>query len=234
MEDLAFIGNWHEQFVHHKNAIHDGGWSMVEMSRCVNSWVRNCRFEDVNRVLSVKGSATVTVADLLLEGNRGHNAVSLHGTSHCLVRRITDTASHWHAVGVAGPCSGNVFQHCSYPEDTCFEAHASQPRWTLFDNMSGGWMYGRWGGAAHNQPNHLHGLVFWNYENIGAGEPGAFHFMRPDSRYGRIIMPYVIGFHGNPQAWVESEIKVLESNGQAVYPKSLYEAQFNLRMEKQR
>lgn len=53
--------------------------------------------------------------------------------------------------------------------------------------------------------------------------------MRPDSEYGRIIMPYVIGFHGRPQAWVESEIIVLESNGSSVYPESLYEAQVELR-----
>ena len=91
-------------------------------------------------------------------------------------------------------------------------------------------MYGRWGGAQHNQPNHLRGLVFWNYNNTGAGEPGEFHFMRPDSVYGRNIMPYVIGFHGNPQAWVEKEIEVLESNGTPVQPESLYEAQFELRM----
>lgn len=231
VEDLAFTGNWQEEFVHHKNAIHDGGWSILQLSRCVNSWVRNCRFSNVNRVLSVRLSAAVTVEDLLLEGKRGHNAVSLHGTSHCLVRRITDTASHWHAGGVAGTCSGNVFQHCSYPADTCYESHASQPRWTLFDNITGGWMYGRWGGAAHNQPNHLHGLVFWNYENIGAGEPGKFHFMRPDSKYGRIIMPYVIGFHGNRQEWVEEETAMLEFNGSVVYPESLYEAQVELRKQ---
>ena len=229
VEDIAFVGNWHEEFVHHKNAIHDGGWSIIQLSRCVNSWVRNCRFINVNRVLSVGGSAAVTVEDLSLEGNRGHNAVSLHGSSHCLVRRINDTASHWHAGGVAGTCSGNVFQHCNYPEDTCYESHASQPRWTLFDNMTGGWMYGRWGGAEGSQPNHLHGLVFWNYENIGAGESGEFHFMRPDSKYGRIIMPYVIGFHGNPQVFDERQIKMLESNGARVWPESLYTAQFELR-----
>ncbi len=229
VEHIAFTGNWKEKFVHHKDAIHDGGWSMLQLSRCVNSWVRNCRFTDVSRVLSVTGSATVTVEDLLIDGNYGHNAVSLHGTSHCMVQRVDDRAGQWHAGGVAGPCSGNVFQHCSYPEDTCYESHASQPRWTLFDNISGGWKYGRWGGAEGSQPNHLHGLVLWNYENTGKGEPGEFHFMRPDSKYGRIIMPYVIGFHGNPQEWVKSEIKMLESNGSPVYPESLYEAQFELR-----
>jgi len=230
VEQIAFCGNWHEEFVHHKSPIHDGGWSMLTLTRCVNSWVRNCRFTDLTRSLVVRHSSSVTVQDLLLDGNRGHSAVSLHGTSHSLVQRVKDTAGHWHASGVAEPSSGNVFLRCEYRDDTCYESHASQPRWTLFDNISGGWMYGRWGGAENNQPNHMRGLVLWNYNNTGTGEPGDFHFMRPDSKFGRNIMPYVIGFHGGHQRWAEAEIEVLESNGAPVYPASLYEAQFELRM----
>ncbi len=229
VEGIAFIGSWKEKFVHHKNAIHDGGWSMLELSRCANSWVRKCRFTDVNRVVAVVGSAAITLEDLLIDGNFGHNAVTLNGSSHCKVQRVDDRAGQWHAGGVAGTSSGNVFLRCAYTEDTCYESHASQPRWTLFDNISGGWMYGRWGGSDFNQPNHMHGLVFWNYNNTGTGEPGEFHFMRPDSVYGRTIMPYVIGFHGNPQAWDTNQVAVLESNGAPVQPESLYEAQFQLR-----
>lgn len=99
--------------------------------------------------------------------------------------------------------------------------------------MSGGWKYGRWGGAVQSQPNHLQGLVFWNYRNIGEGEPGAFHFMRPNSAYGRTIMPSVIGFHGNAQDWVVGELSRLESNGRRVLPESLYEAQLSLRMREE-
>lgn len=232
VEDIAFTGNWQDEFVHHQDAIHNGGWSMLAFTNCANGWVRRCRFTNTNRVLAVNRSAAITVEDLVLEGKRGHNAVTLEGSSHCLVQRVQDRASHWHAGGVTGPSSGNVFLDCAYPADTCYESHAAQPRWNLFDNISGGWMYGRWGGAAFNQPNHLHGLVFWNYRNIGAGEPGKFHFMRPDDIYGRIIMPYVIGFHGNPQEWVTEEIAVLESNGRPVKPESLYRAQLELRLGK--
>ena len=86
-------------------------------------------------------------------------------------------------------------------------------------------------GSEQDQPDQLNGLVLRNYENIGIGEqPGDFHFMRPDSKHGRIVMPCVIGFHGNPQAWVEKEIRVLESNGACVWPESLYNARFKLRM----
>jgi hypothetical protein len=83
-----------------------------------------------------------------------------------------------------------------------------------------------------NQPNHLENLVFWNYNNTGTGEPGLFQFMRWSSLYGRTIMPYVVGFHGNPQAFDESMIAVLESNGTAVEPASIYEAQYKMRLGK--
>lgn len=230
VEDIAFRGNWHGDFVHHRSFQDDSGWSGVALSKTVNGWIRNCRFTDWSRAIAIKACATTTVQNCLLDGNAGHNAISLHNSSHVLVKNVEDTSGHWHASGVAGKCSGNVFLNCKYSEDTCFESHASQPRWTLFDNISGGWKYGRWGGAQKSQPNHLRGLVFWNYNNTGEGEPGEYHFIRPDSVYGRIIMPYVIGFHGNPQAFDGSEIEMLESNGSRVWPDSLYEAQFDLRM----
>ena len=117
VEDIAFVGNWHEEFVHHKNPIHDGGWSCLKMSNCVNSWVRDCRFTDMNRPVSVAGSAAITIQDVLLNGTLGHSAISLNGTCHSLVQRIKDTAGHWHANGVAGTCSGNVFLRSEYSRE---------------------------------------------------------------------------------------------------------------------
>ena len=232
VEDIAFTGGWVSNFVHHASYFDDSGWSALSFGNVVNSWIRNCRFTDWSACVSVGGSANVTVSDLKLDGNKGHNALTFNNSSHCLAFNIDDTAGHHHACGVAGRCSGNVFHKCDYSDDTCYESHASQPRCTLFDNITGGWKYGRWGGAVQNQPNHLRHLVFWNYENIGAGEPGQFEFMRSGSVYGRIIMPYVVGFHGNPQAFDTSMIEVLESNGSAVKPDSLYEAQYQLRTGK--
>ncbi|MDF7824608.1 DUF4955 domain-containing protein [Pontiellaceae bacterium B12227] len=232
VEDIAFRGNWHGDFVHHRSFQDDSGWSGVALAKSVNSWIRNCRFSDWSRAVSIKACAATTVQNLVLDGNAGHNAISVHNSSHVMVRDVEDTSGHWHACGVAGKCSGNVFLNCEYREDTCFESHGSQPRWTLFDNISGDWKYGRWGGARGSLPNHLRGLAFWNYNNTGAGEPGDYHFIRPDSVYGRIIMPYVIGFHGNPQVFDETQVEVLESNGARVWPDSLYEAQFKLRMNR--
>jgi hypothetical protein len=230
VENIAFTGNWTSNFVHHASFYDDSGWSGLRFVNTVNSWIRKCRFTDWSAAVSVTGSAAVSVTDLKIDGNPGHNSLTFNNSSHCFAGMIDDTASHWHSCGVAGTASGNVFWKSEYSPNSCYESHASQPRHTLFDNISGGWKYGRWGGALNNQPNHLENLVLWNYNNTGAGEPGLFEFMRSSSVYGRTIMPYVMGFHGNPQAFNESMIAVLESNGTPVEPASLYEAQYQMRL----
>jgi hypothetical protein len=237
VEDIAFVGNWKTAFVHHayylddagKRVSHDSAWSALEFSNTVNSWIRDCRFTDWNYGIKISVSAAVTVLRIELDGNPGHNALTMNSSSHCFAGMIHDRARHWHACGVAGLASGNVFWQSEYSADSCFEAHSSQPRWTLFDAVAGGWMYGRWGGSVSNQPNHLRGLVLWNYRNTGPGVAGAFHFFRPSSVYGRIVMPYIVGFHGRSQSFAESTVEVLESNGTPVEPQSLYEAQYKLR-----
>jgi hypothetical protein len=240
IEDIAFVGNWRGAFNHHdfgtdpsgKKISHDSAWSALQFTNVVNGWIRDCRFTDWNYGISISSSATITVIRVKLDGNPGHTALTMNRSSHCFAGLVEDAASHHHACGVAGEASGNVFWKSDYASNTCFESHASQPRWTLFDAIAGGWTYGRWGGASNNLPNHMRGLVLWNYRNTGNGVSGDFHFMRPDSKFGRIIMPYVIGFHGNLQSFEESEIEVLESNGAPIEPASLYEAQYKLRTGK--
>ena len=232
VEQIAFTGNWTSNFVHHGSFYDDSGWGALSYSSTVNSWIRQCRFTDWSVCMGLGFCSGVTVRDIKLDGNKGHSAITVQDSSNCFVGMVDDTAGHHHACGVGRRSSGNVFWKSEYRDDTCFESHASQPRNTLFDNMTGGWKYGRWGGAQGNQPNHLERLIFWNYENTGSGEPGLFEFMRSASVFGRIIMPYVVGFHGNPQSFDTSQIAVLESNGTAVEPASLYEAQYQLRTGK--
>ena len=237
VEDIAFVGNWTASFVHHsvyldddgKNVSHDSAWSAVSFTDVVNSWIRNCRFTSWNAAMKVGRSSNVSVVHIKLDGNPGHNTLSFNNSSHCFGGLIEDEANQWHACGVSGKASGNVLWKSDYSADTCFESHASQPRHTLFDNISGGWRYGRMGGASNNLPNHLENLVLWNYDNTGAGESGDFEFMRSGSAFFKVIMPYVIGFHGNSQAFDESMVAALESNGAAVAPASLFEAQYKLR-----
>ena len=229
IEDIAFTGGWTSNFVHHGSYHDDSGWTAVQYSRVVNSWMRDCRFNSWSMCAKITTSANITASRIRIEGNKGHNGLTFNASSHCLAFDIDDVAGQHHASGVAGSSSGNVFLRCNYEPTTCYEAHAAQPRCTLMDNISGGWMYGRWGGAVQNLPNHLRHLVFWNYENTGTGESGDYEFMRSSSDHGKIIMPYLIGFHGNPQNFDESMVERTESHGARVLPDSLYEAQYQHR-----
>ena len=122
----------------------------------------------------------------------------------------------------------------------------------LFDRTKGGWVRHRWGAAHFNQPNHLHGLIYWNHENTGPPNPH-FEFMDTKSVYGRLIMPHLVGLHGAPvripsqqyftrvarekgDATYEELLPKLpqayiESAGKPVLPGSLYEAQIGLRKQ---
>ena len=230
-EGLAFEGGWNSEFVHHRSAIDDGGWSIVELSRVVNSWIRDCTFRNVSRPVSVSASAATTVLDVVIEGNSGHHAVSANGGSTgVLLAGIQDKAGMFHSVGVGGgSTTGTVVWRSSYPPHTSFESHASQPRATLFDNVSGGFFAGRAGGAIKNLPNHGQHLVLWNFRETDEGEED-FRFVAADSAFWRFVPPIVVGFHGAGTTFHPEQVSWVESLGTPVEPQSLFEAQLLLRL----
>lgn len=195
----------------------------------VNSWVRHCRFTDVSEALSVISSANVSVYDCVIDGNLGHSAIRAQGSSRVFIGKIDDQPSQWHSVGISKPSMGTVIWRVKTKANSCFEAHASQPRATLFDACEGGFMRGRAGGAVGSNPNHLSDLVFWNYKALDESKSN-FDFWAKDTPYWRFMPPVIIGFHGNNTTFVEEQTKAIESLGKAVYPESLYEAQLELRL----
>lgn len=197
IEDLTFKGNWQSNFVHHKNGVHDGGWSMLRMANVSNSWVRNVTFTDVNVGLTASNTAATTLEDLTFNGNPGHLSLDISSSTHVLARNIQDPARHWHAAGFSHRAVGNVLTESWHAPDRYHNLHADQPYANLIDKNVGGWNYGLMGGSIGQQPNHLKYLVFWNNNNT-APSSGIYNwsFMRHDSKYGRVIMPYVVGLSG--------------------------------------
>lgn len=229
VEDIAFVGNWHDDFVHHQDYIHDGGYSMLQMHRIANGWVRNCRFTDANRACTISLGANVSVLNCEVTGNTGHNSISASASARTLIGCCNDAASTWHAPGVSSASIGTVLWRVNYTEHTSFETHASQPRATLFDVTKGGFFLGRGGGARQNLPNHMEHLILWNFEELDEGEEN-FEFWSSKTWFWKIIPPYVVGFHGAGTTFDESQIKVIESLHNPVLPASLYEAQLSLRL----
>ena len=230
IEDIAFIGNWKSTFVHHRSWLDDSGYTLINMRRIVNSWITNCRFTDVSVGAVVNNGANITISNCEITGNGGHEAITNGGGTNILLANISDKASQWHSVGSSKTAMNTVLYKVNYPSTTCFESHASQPRNTLLDNVTGGLMMNRGGGDVVNMPNHMRNLVFWNYNKTNTEYP-EFDFW-PNQRYWKIPYPIMVGFHGTPTKFKESQLKYEESNGKAVFPNSLYEAQLKNRIGK--
>ena len=94
-----------------------------------------------------------------------------------------ENAGQYHASGVSNTSLGAVLWNNTWGDDAFFESHSRQPRATLVDRCTGGFVQWRFGGDETNVPNHL-----------------------------------------------GDQVKYLESNGAAVEPLSLYEAQLRQRL----
>ncbi|MGY5355935.1 DUF4955 domain-containing protein [Wenyingzhuangia sp. IMCC45467] len=232
-ENIHFEGNWKKDFVHHRSAQDDGGWSILKINRAVNSWIKNCTFSNVNNAAGFSQSAACTALNITIKGNIGHGAVHAEGGSTgILLAKINDLAGMHHAAGVGGgSTTGTVVWRSKHPAHTSFESHASQPRCTLFDNVEGGFFLGRAGGAKQNLPNHGRYLVLWNYNETDEAETN-FEFWSTKTWYWKIVPPIIVGFHGSGTTFKEDEIQVLESLGTPVKPTSLFESQLALRLGK--
>lgn len=227
VEDICFRGAFRDKFSHHKDAVHDSGWRMLTFMRQAHGWIRRCSFVDVSEALSVMICANITVDDCIIDGNAGHSAIRSQASTNVLISNVEDRAGQYHSIGVSKTASHTVLLRCGIGDSTGFESHCSQPRNTLLDGCRGGWNPDHAGGDAALGPNHLKGLVVWNYTQT-AGTAGEFPLWRRNNRF---VMPVIAGFVGTA-TFNASETSALESMGTYVEPQSLYEAQLKLRTGK--
>ena len=89
-------------------------------------------------------------------------------------------------------------------------------------------MKGHGGGAAHNQPTHMEGLVLWNH--LKTNEALAdFQFEPLDELYWRVPQPLIVGMHGSPIDFRAGQSTVI-SLGKPIAEGSLYEFQVKRRL----
>lgn len=236
IEDIAFKGSATADFIHHGSWEDDGGYKPLTMTRLVNSYLRRVRFTSVSEACSVTQSANVSVYDVVIDGNRGHSAIRAQQSSRVFIGAVKDVTideegktGQYHGVGVSRPSIGTVLWRNVYGNDSCFESHATQPRATLIDYCRGGWMKYRAGGADNQMPNHLSDLIIWNYESE-TPQDGSFVFWDAAAPHWKILPPVLVGFHGEPASFDQSQVIVDFSNGISVQPESLYEAQLQARL----
>ena len=244
IEDLTFKGNAKDKFVHHESWEDDGAFKPLGMTRLTNSWLRRVKFTSVSEACSVTNSSNVSVYDIIFDGKRGHSSIRSQVSTRVFVGATVDKsngylvdspstfkegAGQYHAVGVSKPSIGTVLWRNTWGSDACFESHATQPRATLIDCCMGGWMKYRQGGDENQVPNHLGDLVVWNFCSV-THQAGTFNWWDHSSKWWKFLPPVVVGFHGEPCTFDETQMKVNSSNGIPVNPESLFEAQIKERL----
>jgi rubredoxin len=240
MEDLCLEGNWQEKIVHHKNYIHDSGWTMVEMIRGLNPIVTRVRFLNVNACVNFVGCMNATGSEIVLEGNAGHCSVQASSGSYgTLLTRIVDKTNDgsWHGPGSSKSSCGTVIHRCVGKERGGPDFHASWPYGTLVDSCHCG-LIGT-GGSYRLLPNHGPFLIWWNHRHVGAPLVNYnFWEERKDQEFysgPKVSGAWMVGYHGaEKNSFVEKSLSYSESHGQPVEIGSLYEAQLALRKKSSR
>jgi hypothetical protein len=231
IENIAFVGNWKEKFVHHRSWQDESGFTILNFSRATNSWITNCRFTDCSVAAVVLQSANVSVLNCKVTGNGGHEAITSNASTNVLIAKCIDQASQWHSFGSSHGSMNTVILKCIYPATTCFESHASQPRNTLLDQVEGGLMKNRAGGALENMPNHMQGLVMWNYTQLNEATKN-FEFWPTTDVWWKIPKPIIVGYKSKGTTFKLEQLGHSESLDEMVEPASIYEAQLKLRLKK--
>ncbi len=245
VEDIGFYGSFFESFEHHKNFVHDGGYSLLELNRCVNSWVRRTSFMHTTRAFKTVGSAAISVYQVTVAGNKGHYAVKSQASYGIWFGLSEDIAGQppystaplidgpnntravpgqHHGVGLSHSSTGNVIYRFDMAPKQPLDIHKTVPCYAnLYDCVNNGRLSGSSGSGV--PPHHLRHLVFWNFNH--GGEDTRYNFWTGSPKF---LHPIIVGFHGNRATFNKRYLEILESNGKAVDPESLFEAQLELRL----
>jgi hypothetical protein len=245
VEDLHFTGNCPVPFVHHKDFIHDSGYTGMRMEQGRNGWIRRCRFTDMTHGFLASGCLASSFIMNTMDGDQGHGNFSMNWGSGNLIglcQDLTDKGS-FHGCGISHENVGGVIwryesvgatkqtPRCGGPD-----FHAQFPYCSLWDISTANLRDN--GGSYVWQPNHLQDLTFWNFEQIGEK---IYHDdwnmpktdeEKKDKYFGKtkVVYPNYIGFHGVMSEFNRDHLELFESYGAPVEPESLYEAQLALRL----
>lgn len=232
IEDILFTSNWKtypEDFIHHKNEIHDYAYEAVGMEYVKNSWVRNCEFHDWNEGIFIRAGYQVSVLNTHFRGKKGHASVHSRAGYGVLVKNCSFNGAHHHGAGTGYGAVGTVVTNCTLGTDQNFDIHSGQPYATLYDNIDGGVFYNL-GGPEPGHPHHGKHLVLWNFFHKSAKEQNYNFWDMSRRRNYTIAAPILAGFQSDKKVTFENA-GVNEMQGEKISPVSLFEAQLLLRLK---
>ncbi len=231
VEDILFTSNWKtypEEFIHHKNEIHDYAYEALGMENVKNSWVRNCAFHDWNEGVYFRAGYQVSVLDVTFKGKKGHASVHARTGYGVLIKNCHFNGAQHHGAGTGYGASGTVITQCDLGTDQNFDIHSGQPYATLYDDIAGGVFYNL-GGPEPGHPHHAKQLTLWNFRHQSAKEQHYNFWDMERRRNYTIAAPILVGFQSDRKVDFENA-GINQLQGSMVYPRSLFEAQLKFRL----
>ena len=232
IEDIAFEGAWKESFVHHRSSLDDEGWDAILFSGVADGWVLRCSFFNMNSGVYLRKSTTCTVMEIRFLGNPAHYDVAARSDSSFNLLGLTDEQEgQLHAASTGNRSSGTTVWRWTLLPDQSIDSHGNGPYATLIDRVNGGTMTHS-GGPMIAFPNHLCGMVYWNFLYQGNDKMPVDFWDLDKGGVAKFVKPLFVGLHGKTITLNEASLQGNESPGSPVSPESLYEAQLELRLGK--
>ncbi|WP_316751378.1 DUF4955 domain-containing protein [Pedobacter gandavensis] len=232
IEDLKFSSNWKnypEEFVHHKNEIHDYAYEAVGMEYLKDSWIRNCEFHDLNEGVFIRSGYRMTIENTHFRGKKGHASIHARAGYGVLVKNCSFNGAQHHGAGTGYSAVGTVITNCTLGVDQNIDIHSGQPYATLYDDIKGGVFYNL-GGPEPGYPHHGKELVLWNFEHKSVKDQHYDFWDSSRRRNYTIALPILVGFTAD-KVVTFAHAGLNESQGKPVLPVSLFEAQLQWRLK---
>ncbi|MEX0332363.1 MAG: DUF4955 domain-containing protein [Puniceicoccaceae bacterium] len=245
VEGILFTSGWinrPEEYGHHDSDLEDYAYRALRFENVYNGWVRDCEFRDWNEIMMIEKSMAVTVKNVICSGKQGHTSYFTRYSYGILFEKCRDivemapTSRHGHAGMIHGPglrwsTTATVYLDCEMNKHQSIDCHGYHPYGNLLDGVYGGSFRGN-GGAENSYPNSGPDLTFWNFAHNSNYSSWTFNFWDTVNRKTHTYpYPKFIGFKNGPGENISFINEGLnELYDQDVYPKSLFDAQLQLRL----
>ena len=234
IESLRFTGSWDtypETFVHHKDWIHDSGWSLISIRETVNNWIRNVEFRHFNDALGTDSVGWMTAENLRFTGKKGHSSVGGRRGYGMLIKNATDSAGTHHGPDTGYNLVGAVYLRFQMNVNSSVDNHGGVPHANLLDDVTGGVLFGN-GGPIENYPHTGRYYTLWNFRHRATANRTYDFWDNVNRNSHTFALPIFSGFTADTTIGLgsSSEYQVNESQGTRVTPTSLFEAQLALRL----
>ena len=241
VEDILFTSGWTnspEIYVHHASDFVDYAYRALAFENVKNGWIRNCEIRGWNESLMIEKSIGVTVKNILISGKQGHTSYFARRCYGVLFEDCRDivpvgfqnAGGQGHGPGMRWSTVNTVFRNCVMQIHQSIDCHGYHPYSNLLDNVTGGCFRNN-GGAENSYPNSGPYMTFWNFEHVSRYSSRTFNFWDlVNRRTFTFANPIFVGFRAPGEDISFTNELLDELNGLEVYPKSLFDAQLQLRL----